>query len=103
MSNLYLMAERTTIKSPLGKRLKKARTLAKLTGRQLCELAGLSSTVVSMIERGHIHKPSAETLASVAAPLGVPLDWLVRGLGPEPTKASILAAVAEAQKARAAA
>lgn len=96
------MAERIAIKSPLGKRLKKARTLAKLTGRQLCELAGLSSTVVSMIERGHIHKPSAEALASLAIPLGVPLDWLVRGVGPEPTKDQILSAVAEAQKSRAA-
>jgi transcriptional regulator with XRE-family HTH domain len=85
------------------KRLAKARKAAGLSARQLSTLAGLAENVCAIIERGRVKNPSFAVVSQLAHVLGLSLDWLGNGLGPEPTKASILAAVEAAQKARAAA
>lgn len=87
-------------KSPLGRRLKKARDLAELSGRDLSDLAKASVNMVSLIERGVTLSPRSQVLENLADVLGISLDWLVRGLGPEPTREQIRTAVDVARTRR---
>lgn len=87
-------------KSPLGRRLKKARDTAGLSSRALSELAGASVNMVSLIERGTTKEPRSKVLTALAEVLGLSLDWLVRGIGPEPTAEQIRAAVEAARGRR---
>ncbi len=88
--------------SEIGDRIAMARALVALPAAELGELAGMSRGVVGMIEtdkRGK--KPGAETLSNIAAVLGVSSDWILTGVGVEPTKESVTAAVAIARAAEA--
>ena len=51
-----------TLKLDLGSYLREQRRAAKLSLRQLSELAGISNPYLSQIERG-LKKPSAETVS----------------------------------------
>ncbi len=61
----------------LGKRLQRARQVAKLTQQELCHKAGLSYSTLAKIERGAIKSPSIFTIQQIAAVLKTPLDELV--------------------------
>lgn len=72
----------------------------KLSSRELSELAELADTHVRLIERGERLAPSVETISRLACVLGVSLDWLIRGDGPEPTAEHVRAAVERARAER---
>lgn len=76
--------------------------MAGLSSRQLSMLAGVAENFSAIIERGKAKAPSFGVISGFARVLGVSLDWLDRGQGPEPTREQIVAAVEAAQKARAA-
>lgn len=84
----------------LPSRLEAARSYAGLSANELSKLAGLSSSHVGMIGRGHVHAPRIDVVSKIAEALGVSLDWLVRGEGPEPDAAAVRAAVERARAAR---
>jgi transcriptional regulator with XRE-family HTH domain len=80
-------------------RLRFARSLAQLSASELTRLAGFSSMgYASCIESG-AHGPSVRTAARVAEVLGLSLDWLIAGKGPEPDPDQVKEAV-EAARAR---
>lgn len=54
----------------LGRFIRHQRELARMSLRQLAELAEVSNPYLSQIERG-IHRPSADVLRALAGPLGV--------------------------------
>lgn len=83
----------------LGGYLREQRTAARLSLRQLSELAGISNPYLSQIERG-LKKPSAEILQQIARGLQVSAESLYVRAGilevadrPEATS-SVLAAIA---------
>jgi transcriptional regulator with XRE-family HTH domain len=88
-----------TLKLDLGSYLREQRRAAKLSLRQLSELAGISNPYLSQIERG-LKKPSAEILQQIARGLEVSAESLyVRaGILDESSSASgattVLAAIA---------
>ena len=88
-----------TLKLDLGSYLREQRRAAKLSLRQLSELAGISNPYLSQIERG-LKKPSAEILQQIARGLEVSAESLyVRaGILDESSAAtsapSVLAAIA---------
>jgi transcriptional regulator with XRE-family HTH domain len=65
----------------LGERVKYARELRGWSQNQLDKRAGFSVGRVSRIERNE-RAPSADTLAKLAATLGVRADWILSGLPP---------------------
>lgn len=60
----------------VGRRIKEARDAAKLTQEQLAEKVNLSSSHMSVIERG-VKAPRLETLVEIANALGVTADSLL--------------------------
>jgi transcriptional regulator with XRE-family HTH domain len=87
-----------TLKLDLGSYLREQRRAAKLSLRQLSELAGISNPYLSQIERG-LKKPSAEILQQIARGLEVSAESLYVRAGildeSSPTSApSVLAAIA---------
>ncbi len=60
----------------VGKRIQKARKAAKLTQEQLAEMVSLSSSHISVVERG-LKAPRLETLVGIANALGVTADSLL--------------------------
>jgi len=61
----------------LGKRLQEMRRNAGLTQQQLCQVANLSFSTLTKIERGAIKAPSIFTVSSIAKALGLGLDELL--------------------------
>lgn len=61
----------------LGQRLQEMRRSAGLTQQQLCQLANLSFSTLTKIERGAIKSPSIFTIQSIANALGMGLDRLL--------------------------
>ncbi len=61
----------------LGKRLQDMRRKSGLTQQQLCQLANLSFSTLTKIERGAIKSPSIFTVQSIAAALDMSLDELL--------------------------
>lgn len=80
----------------LESRLTWARESAGISQARLSGLAGLSSRLVGMIERGDRPNPGMNTLKAMADVLGVKVGWLVSGDEPAPTVDAIKAAVASA-------
>lgn len=70
----------------LGSRLQNMRRSAGLTQQQLCQIANLSFSTLTKIERGAIKSPSIFTIESIALALNMGLDELL-GLK-EPSKKS---------------
>jgi transcriptional regulator with XRE-family HTH domain len=77
----------------LGDRLREARSLAGISGRRLDALAELRAGHVASIEAGRRPNIEAKTAMSLARVLGVTLDWLLTGVGDEPTELSVRRAV----------
>lgn len=92
--------------SALGRRLRHARKLArlpggeKLSGRELSELAKLSAAAVGHVESGLVQSPTAATVVSLARVLGVSVEWLMTGVGPEPDAPAVRQAVGAARTLR---
>ncbi|HOA59190.1 MAG TPA: helix-turn-helix transcriptional regulator [Dermatophilaceae bacterium] len=88
-----------TLKLDLGSYLREQRRAAKLSLRQLSELAGISNPYLSQIERG-LKKPSAEILQQIARGLEVSAESLYVRAGileetsPASGATSVLAAIA---------
>ena len=78
--------------TPLGERLRAARTAARLSMRELAEAASAASpglaaatighTPISLIEAGRQTALDAETAVRLARPLGVTVEWLITGEPP---------------------
>ena len=60
----------------IGERVKKARRIEGITQAKLAELADISNTYISRIERG-VKKASLESLAKISRILHVSIDVLV--------------------------
>lgn len=74
----------------LGKRLRLARDLGKLSQRELARRAGLGSERhVGLIEEGERPNVTTDTAEKLCRALGLSLDWLLRGEGEAPTEASV--------------
>lgn len=87
----------------LGDRIRHARLLVDgLSGRELSALAGASRSVTWQIESGEVRDLATELASRFAEALGVSLEWLVRGVGPDPDPAAVRAAVEAARARRAA-
>jgi transcriptional regulator with XRE-family HTH domain len=69
------MASMTSLKADLGEYLREQRHGAKLSLRQLADLAGVSNPYLSQIERG-LKKPSAEILQQLAKGLRISAESL---------------------------
>lgn len=63
----------------LGRRVAGKRAEHRLTQQQLAEKAQVTQRTVAMIELGERQGLSVGTLASIAAVLGVTMDYLVHG------------------------
>jgi transcriptional regulator with XRE-family HTH domain len=63
----------------IGRRIASRRALLGWTSAALAERAGISRVTLSRIETGRVGKASADTLARIAAVLGVSVDWLLFG------------------------
>jgi transcriptional regulator with XRE-family HTH domain len=61
-----------SLPSPLGAQIKAVRTSSGATGAELALRAGVSSSMLSRIERGLV-SPSVQTLSRIAEGLGVPV------------------------------
>lgn len=61
-----------------GKRLRRARKDARLTGPELAKRLDVSAQTVSEWERG-LYLPAADRLAAIARLVGVKVDWLLTG------------------------
>ena len=61
----------------LGKRIKEARKLAKMTQEKLAERVNISTVFLGEIERGN-KMPSIPVFISIAEALGVSCDFLLR-------------------------
>jgi HTH-type transcriptional regulator, cell division transcriptional repressor len=84
----------------IGDRLKRARSIvADLPASELSELAGLGTSHAGMIERGDVKTPSGLVLVKLASVLGVSVEWLVQGVGPEPKAKRVAAAIERARAA----
>jgi len=62
----------------VGGRIRKARTGASLTMKELSERLGVSFAYLGMVERGE-RNPSDKILAAIAEATGTPVDWLKNG------------------------
>ena len=88
----------------LARRVKVCREfVVGLSARGLSELAGLSPTLVSYLERGERESVEARTLVALATVLGTSAEWLLTGLGDAPTERRVRAAVERARQAATAA
>jgi transcriptional regulator with XRE-family HTH domain len=79
----------------IGEFIKDLRQAARISLRELADLAGVSNPYLSQIERG-LRRPSAEVLAQIANALRVstPLMYLRAGLLNEKDRQGVLAAIA---------
>lgn len=85
----------------ISTRIATARQLAgDLSAAQLGILAGLSKSVVALIESGERKNPESKTVSAIASVLGVSTDWLLNGTGRPPTAALVKAAIARAEESR---
>lgn len=82
-------------------RVRRVRELSGLTARSLSMLAGLSPGLISLIENG-VRSLGGDSATKLAIAVGVSLDWLLLGIGDEPTKEQIAQAIASRQPENAA-
>jgi transcriptional regulator with XRE-family HTH domain len=74
--------------------------MADISLRELGRLAGTSLAYPSLIESGVRPRVGSDVLVGLARVLGVTLDWLASGTGPEPQTEDVIAAVKRAQEER---
>lgn len=85
-----------------SERLAHARLLADdLSARELSSLAGLSDGLVALIESG-VRGIGGRSAVALGRVLGVSSDWLLAGIGDEPTARCVRRAVAAARDQQAA-
>lgn len=92
------MTEGNTLRSELGARIRKLRTVKGLTGQELAKLSKISATYLSEVERG-LSGVSGEKLIRIADALCVDLQELISSGQPTATngeKISIPIALSEA-------
>lgn len=82
----------------IGERLRQTRLKARLSASALGRRAGLSKSIVSMIENGDRKDPQSSVVWRLSKVLGVTADWLVSGEGKEPSEAEVLASVSEGEQ-----
>ena len=80
----------------LASRVKWARDIAGVSQERLAETCGLSGAHISLIEADKRRNLTWQTLARLAAGLGVSAEWLMTGKGPTPSEEQIRAAHEEA-------
>lgn len=87
-------------RNSLQSRLKWAREAADLSASALSELAGLTRSHVSLIEKGGRRRETvdARTLSALADVLGISMDWLFAGKGDRPAREAICQAVEECRR-----
>jgi transcriptional regulator with XRE-family HTH domain len=90
------MGKLSTIKA----RVRWLRAASGLSARGVAEGAGIAHTLVSYLEDGSRLDPRSSTMTAIAQFFGVTLDWLIRGVGPEPEPEKIRAVGAAAQEKR---
>ncbi len=85
----------TDLPRDIGEFIRDLRHNARISLRELADLAGVSNPYLSQIERG-LRKPSAEVLSQIASALRVstPLMYLRAGLLNEKDGQGVLAAIA---------
>jgi transcriptional regulator with XRE-family HTH domain len=83
-------------------RLRRARERAEISARELDRLAELAYGHTSLIETRHRPRPEMKTAVKLAGVLGLSLDWLLSGIGTEPTAKQIRASVERARNTEAA-
>lgn len=69
-----------------------------LSARELDRLAEITEGHTSLIESGVVQRVTADIASQLARPLGLSLDWLIEGKGPEPVEADVLRAVETARE-----
>ena len=85
----------------LSDRLRRAQEAANVSARELGRLAGLpSESHVGYLETAPDPNPNANTLKSICRVLGISIDYLLTGAGPEPSSRRIRAAVEAARATR---
>lgn len=99
------MAKSTVMKKPrkkvsLAARLRWAAKQGRVSQRELAGLADISPSAPGAILRGEAPNPQVGTVEALASVLGISLDWVVKGIGPEPTAEQIRAAVEAARGRR---
>ncbi len=82
----------------IGERIFEARKMSGLSAALLGEKAGLSKAIVSMLEGGQRENPHVNTVSAIAKVLGVSVEWLISGIGPEPKSEAVRATVAAGEK-----
>ena len=61
--------------------IKELRKKKGLTQMELARIAGVKQSVLSYIESGRTKHPRSDTLAAIAAALGVPIEELMKKAG----------------------
>lgn len=93
-----------TSNQELAARLRLLVQLSGLSQRELSRRALQGEThlglLVERLERSETADLQRRTLESIATTCGISLDWLVRGIGEDPTEAAIRAALASTEEAR---
>ena len=79
-------------------RLKAARGCVGLSASRLSILAGLVRTHVTTFENDPNRGIDLETAVRLSTVLGVPLEWLAQGKGPDPKADDIKAAIERREK-----
>lgn len=82
-----------------GQALRARRRAAGLSQRRLAEVVGVDFTYISKVENDRLPPPAADTLARIAAAIGVPAEDLLAAAGKVPkTVGASLAGSVEAQQ-----
>ena len=68
--------------SAMADRIRRARTVAKLSQQTLAELVGVQRAAVTLWESNKGHLPTMGHLIAIATATGVMLEWLGTGRGP---------------------
>jgi transcriptional regulator with XRE-family HTH domain len=82
-----------------GQRLRWARSHTGLSAAVLSQRAGLAASHVGLLERGDVEWPTTRVAVALALMFGVSLDWLLIGVGEDPSPEAIREAIARTEPA----
>lgn len=83
----------------LAARIRTIREASGLSARTLSVLAGLSHSMISQLENGHVRELGSVKAQRLAVLLGISLDWLIGGDGKTPDLRLVRAMAAAAATA----
>lgn len=86
-----------TTKQTLAERVKALRLLSGLTQKDLGARCQLTGGAIGMLETAERKTPSAGTLLKLAQGTGTTVEYLLTGVGAEPTEESVRVALERAQ------